>query len=102
MLAIVVIAFVAELLIMVGLVSLGGAEISTKAVVIDALLLAILIAPPVYWLALKPLQRQYIKRMEAERVAQDMSRLAITDSLTHLMNRRGITVSLLDAMAQAE
>lgn len=102
MLAIVAIAFVAELLIMVGLVSLGGADVSTKAVVIDALLLAVLIAPPVYWLALKPLQRQYVKRMEAERVAQDMSRLAITDPLTHLMNRRGITVSLLDAMAQAE
>jgi diguanylate cyclase (GGDEF)-like protein len=31
-----------------------------------------------------------------------MTQLAITDPLTRIMNRRGITVSLLDAMAQAE
>lgn len=102
MLAIVAVAFVTELLVMVGLVSLGGAEISTRTVLLDALILAIAVTPPVYWLALKPLQRQHAKRIEAERVAQDMSRLAITDTLTRLMNRRGITVSLLDAMAQAE
>jgi len=102
MLAIIAIAFVTELVIMVGLVSLGGAEVSTRAVVFDALVLALAIAPPVYWLVLKPLQRQHAKRVEAERMAEDMSRLAITDALTRLMNRRGITVSLLDAMAQAE
>lgn len=102
MFAIVAIAFVAQLLILVGVVSLGGAEISTQAIFLDALLLALVIAPPIYWLVLRPVRREYEKRIEAERVAQDMTRLAITDTLTRLMNRRGITVSLIDAMAQAE
>jgi len=102
MFAIVAIAFVAQLLILVGVVSLGGAEISTQAIFLDALLLALVIAPPIYWLVLKPIRREFEKRIAAERVAQDMTRLAITDALTRLMNRRGITVNLIDAMAQAE
>lgn len=102
MFAIVAIAFVAQLLILVGVVSLGGAEISTQAIFLDALVLALVIAPPIYWLVLKPVRHEFEKRIDAERVAQDMTRLAITDALTRLMNRRGITVSLIDAMAQAE
>ena len=102
MFAIVAIAFIAQLLILVGVVSLGGAEISTQAIFLDALLLALVIAPPIYWLVLKPIRREFEKRIAAERVAQDMTRLAITDALTRLMNRRGITVNLIDAMAQAE
>ena len=102
MFAIVAIAFIAQLLILVGVVSLGGAAISTQAIFLDALLLALVIAPPIYWLVLKPIRREFDKRIAAERVAQDMTRLAITDALTRLMNRRGITVNLIDAMAQAE
>jgi len=101
-LVIVAIVVVAQLLILVGVVSLGGAAISTQAIFLHALLLALVIAPPIYWLVIKPVRREFEKRVEAERVAQDMTRLAITDTLTRLMNRRGITVSLIDAMAQAE
>ncbi|MFP5349556.1 MAG: GGDEF domain-containing protein [Gammaproteobacteria bacterium] len=101
-LVIVAIVVVAQLLILVGVVSLGGAAISTQAIFLHALLLALVIAPPIYWLVIKPVRREFEKRVEAERVAQDMTRLAITDPLTRLMNRRGITVSLIDAMAQAE
>ena len=101
-LVIVAIVFIAQLLIFVGVVSLGGAAISTQAIFLHALLLAAVIAPPIYWLVIKPVRREFEKRVDAERVAQDMTRLAITDTLTRLMNRRGITVSLIDAMAQAE
>lgn len=33
---------------------------------------------------------------------EDMSALTVTDKLTHVMNRRGITMGVLEAMAQAE
>lgn len=102
MLAIVAIAFVVQLIILGALVAWGDAQMAPHAIFLDAFLLAFITAPPIYWLVLRPLRREYEKRTEAERLAQDMSRLAITDTLTRLMNRRGITVSLIDAMAQAE
>lgn len=102
MLAIVAIAFGVELLIMTTFVSLGYAEVSGDLIFIDAFLLATLTAPPIYWLVLRPIRREYEKRLEAEGLAENMSRLAITDTLTRIMNRRGITVGLLDVMAQSE
>ena len=59
-------------------------------------------APPTYWLVLIPLRREYEKRLAAESAVENLSKLAITDALTRIMNRRGITVALLDAMAQSE
>lgn len=96
------IAFVAEVVIMFVLRAFGLPDDPFLAAVLDAVLLALLLALPVYWLALRPLRLEYEKRREAERLGADMTQLAITDSLTRIMNRRGITVSLLDAMAQAE
>lgn len=96
------IAFVAELVIMSLLRAIGLPDNPLLAAVLDAVLLALLLVLPVYWLALRPLRLEYEKRREAERLGADMTQLAITDSLTRIMNRRGITVSLLDAMAQAE
>jgi len=100
--AIVGIAFVVELVIMYVLRSIGGPNTPFLAALLDAALLAVLIAAPVYWLVLRPLRLEYEKRREAEQLGAELTQLAITDSLTRIMNRRGITVSLLDAMAQAE
>ncbi len=80
-----------------GLVPRTGTNIA-----IEAILLSVLIALPVFWLVLKPLHKEYQARLLGEDETKEMSRMAITDSLTHIMNRRGITVGLLDAMAQAE
>ena len=100
--AIVGIAFVVELIIMFVLRTLGGPNTPILAALLDAALLAVFLAAPVYWLVLRPLRLEYEKRREAEKLGAELTQLAITDSLTRIMNRRGITVSLLDAMAQAE
>jgi diguanylate cyclase (GGDEF)-like protein len=100
--AIVSIAFVGELIIMLVLNATGMPADPVAAALLDAALLSVLLAAPVYWLVLRPLRREYEKRREVEQIGAELTRLAITDSLTRIMNRRGITVSLLDAMAQAE
>ena len=102
-LAIVVIAFFAELVIMQSLLYFGhGQHESLLFTITDAAILSLVIAPPIYWLVLSPIKQGYEKRLKAEHQAEEMGRIAITDPLTAIMNRRGITVSLLDAMAQAE
>src|SRR3972149_5501651 len=63
---------------------------------------ALICAPPIYWLVLSPIRNEYIKRLRGEGDDEDLSQMAITDPLTRIMNRRGITMGLLDAMAQAE
>ena len=82
--------------------TVGGPQTPFVAALLDAILLAVFLAAPVYWLVLRPLRLEYEKRREAEQLGAELTQLAITDSLTRIMNRRGITVSLLDAMAQAE
>jgi diguanylate cyclase (GGDEF)-like protein len=102
MLAIVAITFVAELLITQGLSYLGYGAPGARPLLLEAAMLALVIAPPIYWLVLSPIHKEYEKRLKAEGEVEEMSRMAITDALTGIMNRRGITVGLLDAMAQAE
>jgi len=102
MAAIVVITFLAELVIMALLAYLGHVHQSIVVILFDAAVLALLIAPPIYWLVLTPIRREYQKRLLAERRADNLGQLAITDALTSILNRRGITMALLDAMAQAE
>ncbi len=101
MLAIVVIVFVAEILIMNVLHYMGHTH-DLDLILIDGILLALVTAPPIYWLVLSPIRNEYIKRLRGEGDDEDLSHMAITDPLTRIMNRRGITVGLLDAMAQAE
>jgi diguanylate cyclase (GGDEF)-like protein len=102
-LAIVVIAFFVELLVMQSLLYFGHApHESLLFTITDAVILSLVIAPPIYWLVLNPIKQEYEKRLKAEYHAEEMGRIAITDPLTAIMNRRGITVGLLDAMAQAE
>ena len=102
MAAIVAIVFVAEFLLMAVLAQLGHSTDEVAVMLFDATLLAVVVAPPIYGLVLMPLRREYEKRLAAESAAENLSKLAITDALTRIMNRRGITVALLDAMAQSE
>ena len=46
--------------------------------------------------------RAHERRLEAEGEAEKAGRLAITDSLTQVLNRRGIKIELLQAIAQSE
>ena len=101
MLAIAVIIFVTEVLIMYALRYMGF-EHSINFYLLAGILLALICAPPIYWLVLSPIRNEYIKRLRGEGDDDDLSQMAITDPLTRIMNRRGITVGLLDAMAQAE
>ncbi len=68
------------------------------AVLLTSALLAALAAPSIYWLVCASLCRNG----SAVGVTQDTNALSITDPLTHVMNRRGITMGVLEAMAQAE
>ncbi len=102
MAAIVAIVFAAEFVTTGVFALLGYPAGDIDAMLLDAALLAVIVAPPIYWLVLIPVRREYEKRLAAESRAENLGRLAITDPLTRMMNRRGITVALLDAMAQSE
>ena len=59
-------------------------------ILLDAAILAVLIAPPIYWLVLAPLEREHRRLLEAEHRADSLGHLATTDPLTETLNRRGI------------
>jgi len=99
---IIAIVFLAEVLVMHLLGVTTGVTQPTPTIFLDAALLSIITAPVIYLLVARPIRKEHAAREQAEVRADDMSRLAITDALTRIMNRRGITVSLLDSMAQAE
>ena len=101
MLSIVVIMFIAAVLIMYGLLYLGTQN-NTDFILLAGILTAVISAPPIYWLVLSPIRQQYIRLLRGESDDGDLSQAAIIDPLTRIMNRRGITVGLLDAMAHAE
>ena len=102
MLAIVAITFCVEFLTMLVLTYLGYAKHSIGLMLVGAGVLSVLIAPPIYWLVAAPIKREYHMRQYAERRAAELGEQAITDSLTGTRNRRGITISALEAMAHAE
>jgi len=88
---------------MSGLVRLiGQPGTSFALVVLDAALLSVITAPVIYYLVRAPVRRELERRLEAETRAETMARLAVLDPLTGTLNRRGITVALLEAMAYAE
>jgi diguanylate cyclase (GGDEF)-like protein len=101
MLAIAVMLFLVEVLILYALRYMGFV-LGTQFTLLNGILLAVICAPPIYWLVLSPIRNQYIRRLRGEGEDEDLSHAAITDPLTRIMNRRGITVGLLDAMAHAE
>ncbi len=102
MLAIVAVTFVAALVIFCLAGRMSGAELSLTVCLMSAVVLSLLIAPPIYWLVAAPIKREYDMRQYAERRADELGEQAITDSLTSTRNRRGVTISVLEAMAHAE
>ncbi len=102
MAAVVAVTVAAEFILMAGLGQFLGWSGTLRLALVNALLLALLIAPPIYFLILRPLRLEYEMRVEAERRAAEAGRLAVTDALTGALNRRGIKARLLEAMAQAE
>ncbi|MFQ5759807.1 MAG: GGDEF domain-containing protein [Acidiferrobacterales bacterium] len=102
MLAIVAVIFVAAFVIFYLAGRLSGTELPLAVCLSSAAVLSLLIAPPIYWLVAAPIKREYDMRQYAERRADELGEQAITDSLTGTRNRRGITISALEAMAHAE
>jgi diguanylate cyclase (GGDEF)-like protein len=102
LIAVGVTVFVAEILIMLVMVQLGYVARTSSVVLWDALVLAMVTAPPVYFLIRYSLRREHEMRLRAEKKAEEAGHLAITDSLTQVLNRRGIKIALLQAIAQSE
>jgi diguanylate cyclase (GGDEF)-like protein len=102
MAAVVAVIFGVELLVMMSFRHLGHAPASMAIIVLDAALLAIASAPIIYLVVLRPLRREHETRVLAEQKAALLGRLAMTDWLTQLLNRHGIEVGLLEAMAISE
>ena len=100
--SVVAVVFGVELLVMVALGYLGHAPASAAIIVFDAACLALVSAPIIYWVVLRPIRREHEIRVLAERKAAMLGRLAMTDWLTQLLNRHGIEVALLEAMAISE
>ena len=102
MLAIVAVAFVSELVVAFVVGRWLGVAWPGRLAMLHAVGLALTIAPPVYFLVLRPLRREGDRRIAAERHAREADRRSLTDLLTGLLNRRGIEASLLEAIAHAE
>lgn len=84
--------------VLLGVLSAMGAQLADAAAVfMVAGLLTLAIVPSVHWLVYAPAPHS-----QYEEAPEDMSAVTVTDSLTHIMNRRGITMGVLEAMAQAE
>lgn len=94
--------FAAELVIMLVMARLGLVPKSVSTALWDAALLSLISTPPIHFLIRHPLRREYEMRRKAERRAEEAGRLAVTDSLTQVLNRRGIKITLLQAIAQSE
>jgi diguanylate cyclase len=91
------VVFVSAALLLGVFSGFGVGLTSAGAVSFAAALLALAIAPSAHWLVYLP-----ARRAEVDAPGPEMSTLAITDPLTQVMNRRGITMGVLEAMAQAE
>jgi diguanylate cyclase (GGDEF)-like protein len=91
------VTFLSSAVLLGVLSALDVALASAAAVFMIAALLTLAIVPSVHWLVYAPApQGQY------EEAPQDMSAVTVTDPLTRILNRRGITMGVLEAMAQAE
>ncbi len=101
-LAIVAVTFAVNLFIILWLVRSGFAQNSLVMSLVGAAFVSLLVAPAIYWIVATPLKREYERRLRMESHAAELGQLAITDALTRTRNRRGITISLLEAMAHAE
>jgi diguanylate cyclase (GGDEF)-like protein len=94
---IVLVVFVVAAVVL-GVIESADELASAAGVIGAAFAVAILSAPLLDWLFLTPARRGLYGTL----AAPDISAVSVTDSLTQLMNRRGVTMGLLEAMAQAE
>ncbi|MBI3899448.1 MAG: GGDEF domain-containing protein [Gammaproteobacteria bacterium] len=108
LIAIIGILLIADLVI-TGLLYTVAVPNEGTRVLINAVLLAAIAGPAIYWLVFRPLRRELDQRATAlptmaavAEPAADTGQLTLTDPLTRIMNRRGITMGLLDAMAQSQ
>ena len=81
---------------------LGLAANSLGAILAEGGLLAAIIGPLVYFLIVTPIMHEYHKQLSLSHALGDKNQLIVIDPLTRTLNRRGITSSLLEAMAQAQ
>lgn len=91
------VTFVSSAILLGVLSSTGFGFTSAGQVFLIAALLALAVAPTAHWLVYVP-----TRRAEYDDPAPDMSADTVTDPLTHVLNRRGVTMGVLEAMAQAE
>jgi diguanylate cyclase (GGDEF)-like protein len=71
-------------------------------VLASAVFAVIVLVPLFYLLIIAPIRRAYAGRVGSTGPAEDKSQFVTIDSLTHTLNRRGVTSTLLEAMAQAQ
>lgn len=69
---------------------------------IPSLVAAAVLAALVYFLVAVPIKRAYLERLLGTTSSEDKSLFVTIDPLTRTLNRRGITSTLLEAMAQAQ
>jgi diguanylate cyclase (GGDEF)-like protein len=97
------IVFAVETVLVTVSAALGQEQSPTAILLTGGVLLAVLGSLPIYWFVSGSVRREFSRRLAIEAAnSADLSQLVITDTLTRVMNRRGITVALLDSMAQAE
>ncbi len=93
--------FLAAITVRVLLGAAGVVALSFRELLIEAALLAALAALPSYGFVLVLARREEKKPAMSLRARAPTAAHAITDPLTGLLDRRAITVSLLDAMSQS-
>jgi diguanylate cyclase (GGDEF)-like protein len=94
---VIAVVFVVALVIL-GVFESAGQITTVGGILAAAFAIAIISAPLLEWLFVTPAQRGLYGSL----AAPDISAVTVTDSLTQLMNRRGVTMGVLEAMAQAE
>ncbi len=97
-----IIAFVAGLLVMLALSHFSTPANQATVIFSSALLLAVIMPLSVYALVIGPMVVAYEEGKGAADRAAPAIQAALTDPVTQLPNRRGITSNLIEFMAQAE
>lgn len=91
------VTFISSAVLLGALSAIGYGFPNPGAILLVAATLALAVAPSAHWLVYLPARGAKFAEPTA-----DISAVTITDPLTHVMNRRGITMGVLEAMAQAE
>ena len=97
-----IIAFVAGLLVMLALSHFSTPTNQATVIFSSALLLAVIMPLSVYALVIGPMVVAYEEGKGVTDRAEPKIQAALTDPVTQLPNRRGITSNLIEFMAQAE